>query len=102
MSMIVIHGTGVEEEVRFSLPELSQACGASIDLLITLVEEGVLAPVGRDALHWNFTGAALRRARAALRLTRDLDLNVAGVALVLDLLDEIDALESRSRRTGRP
>jgi chaperone modulatory protein CbpM len=102
MSMIVIHGTVVEEEVRFSLPELSQACGASIDLLITLVEEGVLAPVGRDALDWHFTGTALRRARAALRLTRDLDLNVAGVALVLDLLDEIDALESQRRRTGRP
>jgi chaperone modulatory protein CbpM len=102
MSMIVIHGTVVEEEVRFSLLELSRACGASIDLLITLVDEGVLAPVGRDASHWHFTVTALRRARAALRLTRDLDLNVAGVALVLDLLDEIDALESQRRRTGRP
>lgn len=100
--MIVIHGTVVEEEVRFSLPELSRACGASIDLLITLVEEGVLAPTGSDAQHWHFTGTALRRARAALRLTRDLDLNFAGVALVLDLLDEIDALESQRRRTSGP
>ena len=42
-----------------------------------------------------FTLVELRRARATLRLTRDLELNAAGTALVLDLLDEIEVLRSR-------
>jgi len=31
----------------------------------------------------------------ALRLSRDLEVNLAGIALALDLLDEITALKSR-------
>jgi chaperone modulatory protein CbpM len=34
----------------------------------------------------------LRRARLAVRLERDLEVNLAGVALALDLLEEIDRL----------
>jgi chaperone modulatory protein CbpM len=49
---------------------------------------------------WHFSGAALRRARVAVRLERDLELNLAGVALALDLLDELAQLrhELRARR----
>ncbi|UHD16455.1 chaperone modulator CbpM [Thiocapsa bogorovii] len=62
--------------------------------------EGALTPSGEDPECWHFGGATLRRARVALRLTRDLELNAASTALVLDLLDEIDALRSRLRRLG--
>ena len=40
----------------------------------------------------------LRESRLAARLTRDLDLNPPGVALALELLDEIDALHARLHR----
>ena len=36
----------------------------------------------------------------ALRLTRDLELDPAGVALALDLLDEIAVLRTRLQRAG--
>jgi hypothetical protein len=36
----------------------------------------------------------------ALQLKRDLELNPASTALVLDLLDEIETLRSRLRRLG--
>jgi chaperone modulatory protein CbpM len=39
----------------------------------------------------------VRRARRALRLQRDLDLNLAGAALALDLLDEVEILRERVR-----
>jgi chaperone modulatory protein CbpM len=90
----------VEEEVQFTLIELSRACRTEIDQVVELVMEGVLTPSGEDAEHWQFRGATLRRARRALRLARDLELNAASTALVLDLLDEIDALRSRLRRLG--
>lgn len=90
----------VEEEVQFTLIELSRACQTEAEQLVALVIEGVLTPNGEDPERWHFGGATLRRARVALRLTHDLELNAASTALVLDLLDEIDALRSRLRRLG--
>lgn len=96
----VMVGTLVEDEVQFTLIELSRICHVDIAQVVELVEEGVLTPGGDDSGHWVFGGTTLRRARKALRLTRDLHLNPASAALVLDLLDEIEALRSRLRRLG--
>lgn len=90
----------VEEEVQFTLLELSRACHADADQLAVLVDEGVLTPSGDRPQHWLFAGSNLRRARIALRLGRDLELTASGVALVLDLLDQIETLSSRLRRQG--
>lgn len=93
-----LRGQVVEEEIDLTLIELSQATAAAPEQITLLVLEGVLQPHGQQPQDWRFGGAALRRARLALRLTHDLELNPAGVALVLDLLDEIAALEARLKR----
>ena len=64
----VTHAVLVEEEVQFTLVELSHACGADSEQLVALVEEGVLTPVGDEPHRWRFADISLRRARAALRL----------------------------------
>ncbi|OYU00368.1 MAG: MerR family transcriptional regulator [Burkholderiales bacterium PBB1] len=99
-TLTVTHGVIVEESLQFTLIELSQACQTDSARLIELVEEGALIPSGSDASSWRFDGSALRRASAAVRLARDLHLNAAGVALVLDLLDEVDTLRSQLRQLG--
>jgi chaperone modulatory protein CbpM len=96
----VVQGVIVEEEIRFTLHDLSRACRVDVAQVVTLVEEGVLEPAGSGPDDWRFAGPSLRRARAALRLNRDLELGVAGTALVLDLLDEIESLRARLRRAG--
>jgi chaperone modulatory protein CbpM len=96
----VVHGVVVEETLHFTLVQLCRACRAEQQQLIVLVEEGVLQPAGDTPRDWVFSGPSLRRARAALRLSRDLELNTSGTALVLDLLDEIEALRSRLKRLG--
>jgi chaperone modulatory protein CbpM len=68
--------------------------------VITWVFEGVLEPIGETPKDWRFTGQSLRRARLALSLTRDLEVNAPGVALALDLLDEIAQLQARLQRLG--
>ncbi|WP_293469970.1 chaperone modulator CbpM [Polaromonas sp.] len=40
----------------------------------------------------------MQRARVALRLQTDLDVNLAGAALALELLDELDELRARVQR----
>jgi chaperone modulatory protein CbpM len=42
-----------------------------------------------------FPGSALNRACATVRLMNDLEINLAGVALILDLVDERRRLQSR-------
>ena len=91
----------VEEHVRLSLVELCQACQASQDHVIAWVFEGVLEPLGTRPDEWYFTGPALRRARLAAWLTQDLELNPPGIALALDLLDEIAQLRARLQRIAR-
>jgi chaperone modulatory protein CbpM len=68
--------------------------------VVEWVEEGVISVLEADAAQWRFSGAQLRRARIALRLERDLGINAAGVALVLELLEELQQLR-RERRSGR-
>ncbi len=93
-------GIILDEQAPLTLEEFCRACAARAELIIDLVEEGVLAPIGREPHHWRFTGAHMRRARLALRLQRDLDVNLAGAALALQLLDEIEALRARLQAIG--
>lgn len=93
-------GVIVEEEIQLTLVELSRACRAPEAHVIAWVYEGVLEPVGEAPQDWRFTGPALRRAKLALWLTRDLEINPPGVALALDLLDDIAALQAQLQRFG--
>ncbi len=95
----ILTGTVVDREVVFSLDDLCRLCAADTAVIVELVEEGILPPIVGTAPAWAFEGAALSRARRALRLHRDLQINLAGVALALDLMDEIDMLRRRLRRT---
>jgi chaperone modulatory protein CbpM len=88
----------VETELQFSLAELCRACGVEAALLEALVHEGVLTPQGDTPMQWRFEGSILPRARKAVRLSADLELGASGAALVLELLEEIDALKSELRR----
>jgi chaperone modulatory protein CbpM len=90
----------VEENVHLTLVELSRACRAPEAQIHVWVVEGVLEPIGQAPHEWRFAGASLRRARLAWQLTRDLEINAPGVALALDLLDEIAALRAGLRRRG--
>lgn len=95
-----ITGFILEEQSGLSLDDLCLACAAQAERIIELVNEGVLAPVGAAPDDWRFTGIHLHRARVALRLETDLGVNLAGAALALELLDELDALRERLQRLG--
>jgi chaperone modulatory protein CbpM len=91
--MIRVQHVIVEQDIALSLDELSHSLRCEADLIVTLVYEGVLEPAGNVPATWRFGAAAVQRARRAVRLVRDLDLNPPGVALALQLLDQIHQLE---------
>jgi chaperone modulatory protein CbpM len=90
----------LEEQTDLTLSEVSQACAVRVETILELVDQGVLIPSGREPHHWRFTGTHLRRATVAIRLQRDLGVNLAGAALALELLDELASLRARLRKMG--
>jgi chaperone modulatory protein CbpM len=95
-----LFGAIFEESALLTIKDLSRMCAVDERHIVEFVEEGVLNVVEISAAEWHFTGHALRRARLALRLERDLELNLAGVALALDLMEELERLrrELEARR----
>jgi chaperone modulatory protein CbpM len=89
------NGFILEEQTELTLADVCRACAAQADLIIELVNEGIIAPSGAAPEHWHFTGMHMQRARIALRLQKDLGVNLAGAALALQLLDELETLRAR-------
>jgi chaperone modulatory protein CbpM len=95
-----LSGAILEESADLTIKDLSRMCAVDERHIVEFVEEGVLNVVEVNTTEWHFSGAALRRARLALRLERDLELNLAGVALALQLMEELEHLrrELKTRR----
>lgn len=95
MNQQILNGILLDEQTELSLNELCKACSSSAEWIIELVEEGALEPVGYQQTQWRFSGTSLQKAQTAMRLQRDLGINLSGIALALDLLDKIETLEAR-------
>lgn len=91
-------GTILEEEVILTLAEICHASQLPAERVIELVQEGVVEPIGENPESWSFRGVSLCRIRCAQRLEEDLGVNTPGIALALDLLDELQYLRARLRQ----
>jgi chaperone modulatory protein CbpM len=87
----------LDEATEVTLAELTRACRVHAEWVMELVEEGVLEPVQPRGPQWRFAATSVVRVQKAQRLQRDLGVNLAGVALALELLDRIETLEARLR-----
>ncbi len=96
-----LSGETLGEEEEISLDQLCQACAQQTEIVVAMVEEGILKPLAADATHWRFTATSIRRVRTAVRLQRDLEVNLAGAALALQLMDRIERLRTKLRRLER-
>lgn len=94
----ILDGCIIDNDTRLTLRQLCDACSVHAEFILDLVDEGVLEPVSTAHSHWCFSGASISRVRKARHLQRDLGLNLAGAALALELMDEIDRLHARLRR----
>lgn len=93
--LLLVHTGEVVEDDKLTLGQLCRACDVHAEWVISLVEENIIEPQGQTIQCWRFSGSSLRRVRSALRLQRDLGVNLAGIALALDLLEEIDTLRTQ-------
>lgn len=85
----------IEETKLYTLSELCEICGIHADMIVEMVEYGIIEPMGESQQQWLFAEPALVRTKTALRLQKDLQINLSGLALVLDLLEEVDELRDK-------
>lgn len=92
-------GTVIEDD-NLTLEQLCDAYGVQADWVVSLIEESIIEPQGDEMHLWRFSGTHLARVRSALRLQRDLGVNLAGIALALDLMEELENLRARLKTMG--
>ncbi|MDH4124916.1 MAG: chaperone modulator CbpM [Gammaproteobacteria bacterium] len=95
MSKNALIGTLLDEQATVSMSEICLACSCRSEWVLELVNEGILEPQARERDEWYFSAISLPVAQAAQRLERDLGVNIAGVALALELLEEIRFLRAQ-------
>lgn len=85
----------VDAASDYSLDDLCQACKVEVEWVAELTEHGIIEPAGRTRSEWKFSNLSVVRVAKAKRLERDLGLNAAGIALVLELLSQIEDLSTQ-------
>jgi len=92
-------GVCINEDNALELEAFAAACGTEIQFVRLLVDEGLLQPVIEQPA-WRFGGEELTRVRRIRRLQRDFEANLQSVAVMLDLIDEIERLRAQLKRAG--
>ncbi|MHB8947442.1 MAG: chaperone modulator CbpM [Rhodoferax sp.] len=85
-----------EPATELTLLEVSRCCAVQTGFVMELIEEGALAPLAGSAPEdWRFSTGQTRHVTVAARLQQDLGVNLAGAALALQLLDELETLRAQ-------
>jgi len=95
MTTQIIEAVIFDEQLTLTLVELSKACNVHAEWILELVDEGIIDPLKKDTIHYHFSATCFKQAMAVKNLQRDLGINLAGAALVLDLKQEIDQLHTQ-------
>lgn len=94
-SSSVVAAEEIGTEPVYSLEELTGLCKVEAAWVIELVEHGIIEARGARAAEWRFSSVSVVQLAKAKRFDRDLGVNPAGIAVVFDLLNEIDRLKAR-------
>ena len=85
------HAEIVDEQHSFDLKHFAEACGQSPEWVLQLLEYDILPNRPDNRIH-QFFGDDVSRARRAYRLQRDCDASFTAVAMMLDLIEEVQKL----------
>ncbi|MEO6409813.1 MAG: chaperone modulator CbpM [Burkholderiaceae bacterium] len=96
---VVVTGVCLGDDAWLEIDEIALACQVEPHFVELLIDEGMVQPARTDT-GWRFGSDELARVRRIRRLQRDFDANLQSIAVMLDLLDEVDRLQAALRRVG--
>ena len=77
----------------YDLMQFSAATGVAVEMLIEIVEIGIIEPPGSKPEDWIFDAHMLGTTRRAIQLQRDLQVDWPGIALALHLIEDRNRLQ---------
>jgi hypothetical protein len=86
------------EGQQLSLNALAEGAGMHPSLVERFVECGLIEPVGWEGADFMFDASTLPRLRMIGRLRESLSVNVAGIEVILNLLDRFCELQRENER----
>lgn len=78
-----------------TLEEVCESCQISTDYIHDLIEYDIIHLENEALEEQYFNLKQLQRIQTAIRLQQDLEVNLAGIAIILDLLDEMEDMRAR-------
>jgi hypothetical protein len=87
-----------QDDQRLSLEALAERAGMHPLLVQRFVDCGLIDPTGWEGAQLMFDASALPRLRLVGRLRETLSVNVAGIEIILNLLDRFRALQRENER----
>lgn len=94
-NQIIVSSLTIESDPELTLDELCSACDISPGFIQDLIEYGVLDIKDVSLQAYRFTPVHLRRIRMIVHLQNDLEVNLAGAALVVDLMEQMDTMRAK-------
>jgi chaperone modulatory protein CbpM len=86
------------EEDYLSLETVASCSGLQLEQVEQFLDFGLIEPARPGPL---FDAATIPRLRRIERLTRDLEVNLAGAAIIADLIDRLRKLQSENQSLRR-
>ena len=90
-----------DDDACLTLEQLCSVCALERDWLVVRVREGLIPATGSTDADWRFAATVVSRVRRMRDIERSYDAEPELAALVADMLEEMDALRARLRRSGR-
>lgn len=85
------------EKTFLDMPTVCELCGCSINLLLEMIKYDIIRPsMQTTSGNFLFDTQTVTKLKIVLRIQRDFDLNLSGLALVMDLIKERDMLLERN------
>jgi|SRR5688572_7043535 len=103
MAVIRLHIVSPSNQAPYTLEELARLGGVSPALVQRYFDEGLLPAVAGNArTSWFFDDNTLFELRRIQRLRRELGVNIAGVAVIHELLQQIEELKAELEKLRQP
>jgi chaperone modulatory protein CbpM len=90
----ILIGVLIEETTTYSFREVCHKYQIPKELLIEMIEQGLFPNQPTEPEQIALDQKALHRIESAFRLHKDLGINLPGVALALELLEEIEKMRN--------
>lgn len=83
-----------ETHFILSLEEVLTTYGISQNMVVEIINEGIIDVANETPEQWEFDNIACQRIRMVAQLEKDLGVNTAGSGLIIELLEEIQHLQT--------